>query len=516
MQTEKEYLIGREINSLRCESVGEYSLPDYNGDVKKLLLVKAKAFPTGKFVGEDALEFSGTVGYEIVYLDAENSLTHAEFSTDYEAAVKISAESYVDSDVKTNVLGCNVRLVGPRKLMVKCSLDNDVYVSEKRAYRIEGDAFMEYEPEVLGAVAEISTPFFTSGEMRELSEEMVSIEGAIAEEVQMLLSDARFDLISLDADGDKVSVNGTVTVGTLLKNSDQPPRFITKQIPYSEELSLEDADGLEMLDARLEIGGMKGNVTPTEDGVSVSVTLSVAPRVIGKRNCSLDVITDAYVKERGSLNEYSEFGYNEHICTQSKEESLEFRLPLSELGIEGGADVVYAEAQARVEGCDILDNGVLVKGEIRFSGIAMHENGGEEPNYYPVRFSVQYTQNVNMNCQIHENMRAYCVTNASDPKIYFDENNVYANVDVTSFVTLSAQKRQRCLGASYLTDEEYSGDASVVTVYYPDASESLFTIAKKFHTSVGEIAVSNKLTESAFASSDAPLGMHGVKKLLIK
>ena len=93
---------------------------------------------------------------------------------------------------------------------------------------------------------------------------------------------------------------------------------------------------------------------------------------------------------------------------------------------------------------------------------------------------------------------------------------MYANVDVTSFVTLSAQKRQRCLGASYLTDEEYSSDASVVTVYYPDASESLFTIAKKFHTSVGEIAVSNKLTESVFASSDAPLGMHGVKKLLIK
>ena len=40
MQTEKEYLTGREILGLRCESTGEYSLPDYNGDVKKVLMVK--------------------------------------------------------------------------------------------------------------------------------------------------------------------------------------------------------------------------------------------------------------------------------------------------------------------------------------------------------------------------------------------------------------------------------------------------------------------------------------------
>ena len=62
MQTEKEYILGREINALRCESVGEYSLPDYNGDVKKVLLVKTQVYPAGKFVGEDLLEFSGSVG----------------------------------------------------------------------------------------------------------------------------------------------------------------------------------------------------------------------------------------------------------------------------------------------------------------------------------------------------------------------------------------------------------------------------------------------------------------------
>ena len=113
-------------------------------------------------------------------------------------------------------------------------------------------------------------------------------------------------------------------------------------------------------------------------------------------------------------------------------------------------------------------------------------------------------------------MRVNCATNTSNVKISFDENNVYASVTLTAFVTLSSEMRQRCLGASYLTDEEYSRDESIVTVYYPESSESLFSIAKRFHTSVGEIAESNRLSESVFASSGAPIGGFEVKKLIIK
>ena len=143
MQTQKEYLSGREISALRCESLGDYSLPDYNGDVKKVLAVKAKVFPTGKFVGDDLLEFSGSIGYDVVYLDSENTVTHAEFTTDYDGAVRINSETYVDSDIATSVSSCNLRLVGPRKLSVKTLLDNDVRITESKRYDIPGDAFVE-------------------------------------------------------------------------------------------------------------------------------------------------------------------------------------------------------------------------------------------------------------------------------------------------------------------------------------------------------------------------------------
>ena len=515
MQTEKEYLIGREINSLRCESVGEYSLPDYNGDVKKILMVKTKVFPTGKFVGDELLEFSGSVGYEVVYLDAENTVTHAEFSTDYDAAVKINAESYVDSDVRTSVSGCNIRLVGPRKMSVKCMLDNDVQISEKKSYGIVGDAFMEYEPELLLRCANVYSSTFISGESREISEEVVSIDGAIADEVEILLSDILTELDSVAVKGDTLELGGRVKASLLYRNGDQSPRLVDKEIPYSAELTIGEEVASGAIDARLDATAFSCAVTPTEDGVSLSVSASVSPSVTSKRNCALELVNDAYLKERGVVNEYCDLSYTEHICAERVEERFEAKRPISELGIDAPGEVIYSEAVARVERCEERDDGVTVSGEVRFFGIVC-AIGEEMSICSPLKMSLPFAYNVKLNCQIHDNMRINCSVNANNVRINIDENNVCMSCDLDISLNVSSEKKQRCLGASYLTDEEYSREASVVTVYYPDASESLFGIAKRFHTSVGALARDNKLSESVFASSQLPLGTSDVKKLIIK
>ena len=51
-----------------------------------------------------------------------------------------------------------------------------------------------------------------------------------------------------------------------------------------------------------------------------------------------------------------------------------------------------------------------------------------------------------------------------------------------------------------------------ITVYYPDAEESLFSIAKKFHTSVEQIAADNRLSVETASSEISSLN---VKRLLI-
>ena len=516
MQTEKEYFSAREVRGLRCESVGEYSLPDYNGDVKKVLAVKTKIFPSGKFVGEESLEFSGSVVYDVVYVDAEGAITHAEFTTDYDAAIRINAESYVDSDVSTSVASCNVRLVGPRKFSVKCVLDSDVAISEKRVHRINGDAFMEYEPEYLSRTARVLAMTFGTSEPRDIDEEMVSLDGAIADEVQILLVDAAASVDTLDKTDRGVTVKGDIRIDMLYRNGDNAAVHTVRTIPYSDTVDMSDAADFEHLSPRVEMVNLKGVLTPTDDGVRLSATATAVAKISATRNSSLALVSDAYLKERGTENEYADFNYTEHVCAESCEIRVDASVGLSEVDAEGVEEIVYADAVARIDSCEAHGSSAKIKGEVRFSGIAYHTNEDNFTNYLPVKFSALFEENVNLGCQITDDMHIDCHINVEDAVMKIDANRIDASATLCVSVSVNANKRSRCLGASYITDEEYTKDACVVTVYYPDSSESLFGIAKKFHTSIRSIAESNHLTEAVFSSMTDSLGGLGVDKLLIK
>lgn len=516
MQIEKEYYQDRSILRLHSESSGEYPLPDYNGDVKKVLLIKPSAVPSGKFLGDDSVEFSGIVSYSIVYLDSENNVTHTEFTTDYDIAVRVNGESYVDSDIDTEVSGFNVRLVGPRKFSAKCSLESDVHITERHSYSVDGDAFSEYEPEVATKELSVRSSCFAEGEERELAEEMFRLDGVITDEIDVLLCAADADVKSCSASGGGAELKGDVTLSVLYKNADDEIVKTDTKLPFNLGVSSDSFEGADEVIPCVRVLSAKANVNPTDDGVSVVGSVIVQPHARALKNSSLAVITDSYLKERGCESEYRDLSYTEHICTESKEERVESTLPESEVTSEHVSDFLYASAIAHAESCELVDDKVKITGEIRFSAIACEVNEGGDKSYFTVKATVPFEQNVNVSCQTHDNVRIFCHLDVSDEKMENDNGKVLLSALLNTRVSLYSEKKQRCLGACYLTDEEYTRDPGVVTVYYPEPAESIFGVAKKFHTSVVRIAEDNSLTESVFASLHSPVSALGLKKLVIK
>ena len=185
MQTEKEYISERSIIGLHSESVGEYPLPDYNGDVKRVLMITPRVVTTGKYMNEASLEFSGNVFYDVMYLDAQNNLSRAEFSTEFELGMKQDSECYEDSMISTAISSYNVRLIGPRKFSAKASLSSDVRILERKRLEILGDAADE-DAETLSENAEVLTSAFLSADSQELRGDVAFIDGAIEDEVHQI------------------------------------------------------------------------------------------------------------------------------------------------------------------------------------------------------------------------------------------------------------------------------------------------------------------------------------------
>ena len=516
MQTDKEYVTERSLVGLHSESSGEYPLPDYNGDVKRVLMINPRVVPTGKFINEGSVEFSGTVFYDVVYLDSENNVSHAEFSTDYDLAVKADSELYEDSYVTTSLSSYNVRLTGPRKFSAKCSLSSDVRIMERRVLEVGGDAFDGREPETLTAAASIIKPIFAVGKESEVKEEILMLEGAIEDEVSVLLSDVRAGTPVLSCDQSGADIKADLDVTLVYKNDTAPVLTKTVRVPYTGRVDAEGLDSCASLFGNVTVGGLKTETVPSEEGVSVVATFSATPGVRGLKNDSLELIGDAYLKECSTSNEYSDFSYTEHICTESAESDFSARLPLTDVTDAPITGVAYVNSVVRVDECELEENGARIRGEIRFSGIGTEEDFEGNINYTNLRITLPFEEYVNINCQIHDNMRLECHIDTFDEKIEIADGHAVASCSLSILLTLNSQRKQRCLGASYLGDEVYENDGSTITVYYPDEKESVFDIAKKFHTSVRCIAEDNAFTQSVFASSSSPLKSFGYKKILIK
>lgn len=515
MQTEKEYITERAVLGVHSESVGEYPLPDYNGDVKRVLMISPRVCPTGKYMNESSIEFSGCVFYDVIYLDSENNLARAEFSTDYELALKQDPESYEECDAHTSVTSYNVRLIGPRKFSAKASLSSDVRIKERRSLDISGDALTEGDAEILSKDAELLTPVILNGQTSELREELAFIDGAIEDEINILTCDVSMGVPEMLYGEGSCDIKCTLTVKLVYKNADEAIAVRTVEMPYSARIESEEPEGCTSLFGRVDVSSLTTELLPTDDGVGIAALLAVTPTVRGVKNERMEIVLDAYLKDKGTSNEYRDFVYNEHVCSGSAEKSFCGRIPLSEVTDANVEEIISCDCVVSQDSIEVIDDGVLIGGELRFNALAREktENGD---NYVNLRFALPFEQNVNINCQIHDNMHPEAAIWVYGENAEIADGHINAGCNIYSCVSVSAQRKMRCLGASYLTDEEYEKEESVLTVYYPDDREGVFEIAKKFHTSVRKISEDNALTESVFNAKDTPIRALGCKKLLIR
>ena len=61
MEISKAYTKRRGIATECVQSTGEYVLPDYQGDVKRVLYSRARAVSSGKYQNGDSVESAGVV-----------------------------------------------------------------------------------------------------------------------------------------------------------------------------------------------------------------------------------------------------------------------------------------------------------------------------------------------------------------------------------------------------------------------------------------------------------------------
>ena len=509
------------LKSVRCadvytESSVDYVLPDYLGDVRKILFSEAVLRPSGRFAGGDEVEFSGIVVYNLVYLDSDGGLSSVEFTSDYDYSVKCSGENYNDSIADTRVSNFAVRLVGPRKINAKASLVGSVRLSEKSSHSLLGDAFEAgCEPEINMGSVQVRVSKTSSVVEREYAEAVANLEGAIADEVQVVYTSIEPIVEEIQPMEDMLNLRGRLRMCAVIKNGEEPAYGVEKTVNFEEKIDFDGISPEMHLIPEMSVTSLKSSINANENGCEVVLSGIVEMCAIGEGNQSVELVLDGYLKEMPTDNSYENFSYTRLVSAEAIKSSHTAEIDRADVESEGMREVVFLTSTPKIEQIEKGEGRVTISGEVRYSGV-VSEMIGDRISYTNLKFSSPFSLNVNCNCQNDDKTHVEVELHTQNTSATLDLDKLYATCSFEGTAVVLAEEKQLVLSEmTCLEEDEKNCEAAKITVYYPAPGDTLFEVAKRFRTSTLKLARDNNITQSVFSSDNPSGSLSGVKKLIV-
>ena len=514
---EKEYTKMHKEADVYTDTAADYSLPDYNGDIKKVLYTAATVLPAAGYNDGDSVSCAGVVSYDMIYLNSENELDRINFTSEYDVNSRIKADEILDFDITTRVANLSHRLFGPRRVNMKATLQSEIRCVEKATAVGGMDILENSDAECIVKYIDIATNRFAHSGEREYAECIARLDEVLPEEIEVLHTSSCYKIDDIKCEQDGALVRGEILVSAVVRCEGEAPTLYKKEIPFEEFVEAENIAEYKTVLAAVNVSSLVAETILTEEGAAVNVSLICNYSLSASTNKELSFVKDAFLKSCGCEAHYESISYNTVLGNERRTLTKSHTMPISDLTDAAVRSVVYMAANARVSGILIEEDFATVGVDIKLNGICTSVDNEGELGYFAVKTSCEQSEKVNFGCQIPENTVVECRARVIDCVAYVDEENLYIDVTYELSADATASKSTSYVSELHAIEgKEFKKKAACITVYYPTAEESLFDVARAYHTSVREIAEANMLSESAVNSFDTSDSLAGVKKLIIK
>lgn len=450
------------------EISGDFTVPDSQPEVRRVLAVTERVLPPAKYVGASAVECNGTVDYRVLYLGIDGELWGACFSSEYELEAPIEESGAdmsggVTSAVSVCCEGSSARLSVGRRLNIKSRLCADV-----RAYG-ETDS----GPSDMGGGEETQLRYMRRKCGRITSGSSDTVE--VTEEISGLYADSRvisaegFAHVSdLRKGTDQLSASGEVTLKLLVCREGQRAETLIKKIPFDGTVDFGEPIGGADLRAECAVTDISVNVG---EG-SALCTLSVVISAVAAENREASYVSDAYDLKRECECEMTQLRVPTVALCSSGNFSQSERIALSDTEIPDGAHLVDMWGRVTFDGC-------VYGGRYELTGKSLYTLLWEKDGEYgtadvelPVRFGME-GEAVSEPSHFVSAHIISCRGRIDGELLRIDaEIGVGADVVGSEGVSLVGELR---LG------EPLDTEKNRMVVYYPAPEETSWDVAKKYH-----------------------------------
>ena len=358
-----------------AEVTGDFTLPDYQPEIKKLLRIGVNLLPPDPHRGGSDL--MGSMDYYVLYVGMDGGVYCAPLSTEYrleangEGAMTGLPEAMGEPTIYLCDLSSEVpvgRVVSPRRLHIRCKVKARVRAYGECPPGPWDGGEVDSTVETLTTEVPVGRLYQALGEPLTLGDDVIlsPAEGemrVVCAEGQVMVTEAIPASGTVNCRGEvtvKLTLCPAETVGDMLAEltgdteEKQPPRLIIlkRKIPFSQTLGMEGVTSA----CAATACGYCSEITVSMDDGRLHLDVGVVTEVRAQQNETVTCVADLYSTRREGACRYADYPAEVGQRALNGNFTLSDSLPLAEAGVDPAARVVDVTA----DGAALMESGIPV------------------------------------------------------------------------------------------------------------------------------------------------------------
>ncbi len=466
----------------------EFTLPDYCPDIDRIIKCVIQPRTGQKSFNGDSLTVDGTAELTLFYTDGSQIRCYEypiRFSRQISAGKPLTNAS---ARVVMTTEFVNCRAVSKRRVDLHASLNMNVCITALREQEVISDIDCP-TVQILPAGVAATTPMGTGEKFVVFSDE-VEVPSGNHPIKTMLRSDARAIAQECKIIGNKVVVKGEMVIGFFyISEKDDAPEHFIYSMPVSQIVDIDRINDSCTASAEIEINELEVKTHTSATGEVGTLNVSAKMTVTVNAFCDHDgpMITDAYSTDCEMKLERTDINFKKVI--DSVFENFTCRGSV-EFGGDEISQIIDAWCMPRITGTEMSSGGARVTGMMSVNMLAIDADG--YPRFYEknIDFSFEHPcagDNVEMT-------PPQVIALGCEHSLMTGSAEIRADLAV-HFELISVS------GASPLIDAQLSesepkpkDDFSRLVIYYPHGRERMWDIARRYNTTISDIAAANGIS----------------------
>lgn len=497
---------------------GDFSLPDYQPEIRRLLRIGASATPPARYAGGSGMELSGAVDYFVLYMGNDDRIYCAPLSAEYRMQAPFDGDAG-ETASEPFVCVCDVcaegaagRVTAPRRLNIRCHVRAHVRVYGERSLSCpDENGLVPDSVERLESRAQVCRVFCGMSDPTALQDDMILPPDA---DVRVVCAEGQVMVTEAVAGSDTVTCRGEVTLRLLLAPLGTPtdaepapppvPTTALRRVPFTVTL---DMPGVTPDCTACAHGACTELSVQAEEG-HIHTDLGIVLEATAQRNETVCYTGDLFSTRASGECRFADCAAGRALHTVQGNFTLSDSLPLSEAGIDPAAQAVDILASAQPEAVSCDRGRCVLSGTCRFQLLLCR--AGEWSTAEVVR-PFRYECDLPVGADAEQPAFDGVVT-VVNGRARMDGERIGLDAELAVSLRLTVPQPLRTLaGVTFGADVPRRRGEYVIC--FPAPADTLWSVAKRYHASLTALAAANDLPSTA--SPDGADSLAGVGYLIV-